>query len=179
MKNLLIGLSAFGLAFAGCDKKSTPTVGPEPTMREKADQALRTAADNTKEAAQKVGEKTKEVAADVRDAFNRKRTEWRLNDSDIKTELEKTGRVVRKKAAVAGQRIGEAYDVARITTTIKGKLVADPELSAWNINVDTDKNGVVTLTGNVKSLDAVARALWLALDTEGVNEVVALLRVEP
>lgn len=179
MNKFLIGLAVLSLTLAGCDKKKTPTVGPEPTLGEKTDRALQTAADTTKETAHQVGEKTKEVAGDIKDAFERKRAEWKLSNSDIKSDLEKTGRVVRQKTAAAGQKIGETFDTARIVTVINGKFVADPQLSAWKIDVDADKGGVVTLTGTVKSYDAVARATVLALETEGVTRVDALLRVEP
>ena len=62
-------------------------------------------------------------------------------------------------------------------TVINGKLLATSDLSAFKINVDADK-GVVTLKGTVKSVDLIGRAIELALDTDGVTQVVSLLTVE-
>jgi osmotically-inducible protein OsmY len=91
--------------------------------------------------------------------------------------MQKGGRVVRDKTQSAGEKVGGAIDNARIVTVINGKFVADSDLSALKINVDAD-NGVVTLKGTVKSLDAVGKAMALALDTDGVHQVVSLLTVE-
>lgn len=63
-----------------------------------------------------------------------------------------------------------------ITTKIKTKLAADPELNPFNINVDC-KEGVVTLAGRVKSDHAKAEAEKLARGTEGVVRVENRLKV--
>ena len=90
-----------------------------------------------------------------------------LSPSDIKEELERTGKVVRKKAEGVGTVIADATADARITGTIKAKLVKNPNLSALRISVNTT-DGVVTLSGSVSSPDEISQALKLALDTEGV-----------
>lgn len=166
MKKLLLTLPLLALAFTGCEKKVTPTAA-EPTAADKAGAALRDAAD-----------KTKVAATDVKNAINDKLVDWKLTPSDIKADLQKGGRVVREKAATAGARTGQAFDNAKVVTVINGKLVADSQLSALKINVDAN-NGVVTLKGAVKSVDLIGRAMALALDTDGVTQVVSLLTVEP
>src|SRR5512134_1362861 len=65
---------------------------------------------------------------------------------------------------------------AGITGTVKAKLAADSRVSASEINVDT-ANGVVTLTGNVDSQEAKDRAVQLAKETSGVQNVQDMISV--
>ncbi len=99
--------------------------------------------------------------------------EWRLHPDEIKRDLEQKGEVVRAKTRQASEKIADA----RITAMVKAKYVLDRDLSALDISVDT-QDGNVTLTGQVASPDLVARATELALDTEGVRNVTARLRVK-
>lgn len=100
-----------------------------------------------------------------------------IDTDQIKEELARTSMVVREKAKQAGSAIADATANARTTGAIKAKLIAEPGLSAFNINVDTT-DGLVTLTGTVNSPDDVARAVRLALDTEGVYKVISTLQVK-
>jgi osmotically-inducible protein OsmY len=70
----------------------------------------------------------------------------------------------------AERSTGQVVDDALVTTTIKARFAADPQVSALAINVDTTK-GVVTLTGVVDSDAARQRAIQLAQETEGVQRV--------
>jgi hypothetical protein len=161
MKNIIIITSLLGLICAGCKKSDDST-----TMVQKTENAMSTAAD-----------KTKDAAVDTKNAISDKLTEWKLTPSDLKADMEKSGRIVRDKTEAAGSKMGGAVDNARIVTVINAKYVGDSDLSALKINVDAD-NGVVTLKGTVKSLDFVGKAIALALDTDGVHQVVSLLTVE-
>ena len=67
-------------------------------------------------------------------------------------------------------KAGQAVDDAAITASIKSKLIADNELKAIDINVDTSK-GVVTLTGAAPNAKAVERATTIARATDGVSDV--------
>ncbi len=67
-------------------------------------------------------------------------------------------------------KAGQAIDDAAITASIKSKLIADDELKAIDINVDTSK-GVVTLTGAAPNSKAIARATTIARATNGVSDV--------
>jgi hyperosmotically inducible periplasmic protein len=58
-----------------------------------------------------------------------------------------------------------------ITTAVKSKLAADDTVKAYRIDVDT-KDRVVTLSGNVDTPAAKARAVELARGTDGVRDVV-------
>jgi hyperosmotically inducible protein len=63
-----------------------------------------------------------------------------------------------------------------ITTEVKAKLIADPVVSAAEIQVETHE-GVVTLKGNIDSKEAKQHALDLARSTRGVRKVKDLIEV--
>ena len=83
-----------------------------------------------------------------------------------------------EKAKSAGQSIAGAAANARTTTTIKAKFVTEPGLPSFSINVDTT-DGLVTLSGKVESHEQVARAVKLALETDGVHKVISTLQIVP
>ena len=58
-----------------------------------------------------------------------------------------------------------------ITAKIKTKLAAEHITSVGRIKVDTDKDGVVWLSGTARTSEAVERAAAIARDTEGVRAV--------
>jgi osmotically-inducible protein OsmY len=110
------------------------------------------------------------VAGSIKDKLHE------ITVDEIKEEMARSSTVVREKARAAGQSIAGAAANARITAAIKTKLVAEPGLSAFAINVDTT-DGLVTLSGKIESHDQIARAVKLALDTDGVHKVVSTLQV--
>lgn len=112
------------------------------------------------------------VKASVQEKISEIRTE------DIKRELERGGLIVREKATKVGAAISDATANARTTAVIKGKLLKEPGLSSLSINVDTT-DGLVTLSGTVPSHEEVAKAVRLAMETEGVTKVVSTLQVKP
>lgn len=63
-----------------------------------------------------------------------------------------------------------------ITAVVKGKLAADNDVKAYQIDVDTN-NKVVTLSGTVDTATAKARAVEIARGTDGVANVVDNLTV--
>jgi osmotically-inducible protein OsmY len=101
-----------------------------------------------------------------------------ISPEDIKDELARTGQVVRRAATDAGHAIADATADARTTTAIKAKLVASRDLSALNISVNTTA-GVVTLSGAVASHEDISKAILLAMETDGVREVISTLQVKP
>lgn len=66
--------------------------------------------------------------------------------------------------------VGQAVDDATITAAVKSKLVADTVVGGLKIDVDT-KDGVVTLTGPVKSQNEKDTAVRIARETSGVRDV--------
>jgi hyperosmotically inducible protein len=64
-----------------------------------------------------------------------------------------------------------------ITTAIKTKLAAEHLTSLGRIHVDTDRNGVVWLTGSARSQEAADKAVSIARDTEHVRAVHSDLKI--
>lgn len=58
-----------------------------------------------------------------------------------------------------------------ITTKIKAKLAADHPGSMKNIQVDTDKDGVVWMTGTANNQEEINQAVTTARKTKGVKSV--------
>ena len=65
-----------------------------------------------------------------------------------------------------------------ITTKIKTKLAAEHLGSAKHIKVDTDKNGIVWLSGTANNQAEVDKAVEIARNTEGVKSVKSDLKVQ-
>jgi len=76
-----------------------------------------------------------------------------------------------------GQKTGAYVDDAWITTKVKSEMVADKEVKAHKIEVDT-KNGVVTLTGTVESWQEANKATDIARGVKGVTAVENDIRVQ-
>jgi hypothetical protein len=123
-------------------------------------------------------QKVENAAKTTRDAAQDKLRALHLSPEDIKDELARTGRVVRREASEAGHALADATADARITGAIKTKLLASRDLSALNISVNTTA-GVVTLSGFVSSTEHISKAILLAMETDGVREVVSTLQVKP
>ena len=83
-----------------------------------------------------------------------------------------------ERAAVASARAGEAVRDASVTTKITAKMALDDLVKARTIDVTTD-GSTVTLSGRVHSNNERDRAVRLARETEGVEQVVDRLRIEP
>ena len=79
-------------------------------------------------------------------------------------------------AACGAQTIGGAIDDATITARVKTALLNDPQVGATKINIDTS-NGVVTMSGVVKSKAEETRAIELARQVNGVRDVKSALQV--
>lgn len=116
-------------------------------------------------------------ARDAIEAYiDRKLREWRLDPEELKQELERGGQIVREKSAGIGSTLpGDLSDVT-IIAKIKAKYTLDRELSGWNIIVGCE-NGHVTLSGKVDSPEHIGRAVVIALDADGVIDVVSTLTV--
>ncbi len=65
-----------------------------------------------------------------------------------------------------------------ITMKVKTKLAAEHLTSLGNIHVDTDKNGVVVLSGSARTQEAVNKAMAIARETEGVVSVTSTVVVK-
>jgi hyperosmotically inducible protein len=74
-------------------------------------------------------------------------------------------------ACSSTQTASTQVDDATITASVKSKLVADPAINPFNIDVDTNE-GTVRLSGTVEKAEARAEAVRLARNTAGVVRVI-------
>ena len=100
-----------------------------------------------------------------------------LRGEDIRQELVRTGKVVRRQAREFGTTMADATADARVTAGVKARLTMDPDLSAIAVSVNTT-GGHVTLSGTVASHDQIGKAILLALETDGAREVTSTLQVK-
>lgn len=102
-------------------------------------------------------------------------------DADAKTDAaqrkadDKTDAAQRKAGETADSAGNVASDAA-LTTKVKTKFLADDQVAGLKIDVDS-KNGVVTLTGTVRTAAEKNAAVALAKNTDGVKSVVDRLKV--
>jgi osmotically-inducible protein OsmY len=111
------------------------------------------------------------------DAFSAKLDTLDLRSEQVKDELARTGRIVRRKAHDIGEEVADAAADARTMAAIKTSYAMDPNLSVWKISVSCTQ-GHVTLSGTVSAPDDVGRAVALALDARGVRDVISTIQVK-
>ncbi|HET7218693.1 MAG TPA: BON domain-containing protein [Vicinamibacterales bacterium] len=87
------------------------------------------------------------------------------------------GQEISQKTAEAAKTAQEALSDGALTAKIKAKMALDDSVKALDLNVDTVE-GVVTVTGKVRSRAERDRALALARETVGVRQVVDRLTME-
>lgn len=80
--------------------------------------------------------------------------------------------------ASAMDKAGDAVGDAALTGKVKSALIADPDVKALKIDVDT-KDGVVTLNGDADKSSSAERAVTVARGVEGVKSVENRLVVKP
>ena len=73
---------------------------------------------------------------------------------------------------------GEYIDDAAITAKVKAALVADKEVSAMSVNVETFR-AVVQLSGFADSQKEISRAVSVTRGVKGVKSVKNDLRIKP
>jgi len=124
-----------------------------------------------------IKEDLRNAAAHTAQAVEEKLGASNLTTAEIKDELARTGKIVRSKAEDAGAAIADAAKDARVTTTIKARLLKDGDLSTLKISVSTT-DGLVTLSGTASSPENIRKAIQLALETDGVHKVVSTIQVK-
>jgi hyperosmotically inducible protein len=86
------------------------------------------------------------------------------------TRAREAGAQIGEKVAVGASAAQRAVENAALTAKIKSKMALDDTIKASDINVDT-ADGVVTLSGTVRSEAERTRALQLARETAGITKV--------
>jgi osmotically-inducible protein OsmY len=117
------------------------------------------------------------TAQSARDTLEEKLRSLHLGTNDIRDELARTGRIVREKARAAGQAIVDATADARITAAVKARLLASRDVSSLSISVSTS-NGIVTVSGTVPKAEDIGKVMVIALETEGVRQVISTIQVQ-
>jgi hyperosmotically inducible protein len=74
--------------------------------------------------------------------------------------------------------VSASNDDATITARVRTTLLNDTQVAATRIDVTT-ANGVVTISGNVRSAADEARAIQLTRQTAGVKDVKSALQISP
>jgi hyperosmotically inducible periplasmic protein len=80
--------------------------------------------------------------------------------------------VVERPNQAKNDSAGDEVTDSWITTKVKAQFIGVDALKGSDISVDTNQNGVVTLTGTVPSERARAKAIDLVRNTKGVRRVV-------
>ena len=78
----------------------------------------------------------------------------------------------------ATDKVKENVGDAMITAKIKTEFAKDKQVSALNINIDTDNKGVVTLKGKAKSKEEAEKAVSIARNIQGVTSVKNEIQVQ-
>ncbi|HEX2641749.1 MAG TPA: BON domain-containing protein [Thermoanaerobaculia bacterium] len=132
---------------------------------------------NVEQGAEEAGAKIGAAAEQAGDALQRGADQVQR---EVGPMAEQAGEAIQRGADKVEREVGpvarEVLSDASITTRVKAKLLADPEVAALHIDVDTI-DGRVTLNGKVASADQRQEAEKLASRTQGVKSVVNLIQV--
>jgi len=79
--------------------------------------------------------------------------------------------------SACGATTSSTHDDASISTRVKIVLLNDPQVAQYRIDARTFQ-GVVTLTGTVKTQDEVDRAIATARKTRGVKDVKSEIKID-
>ncbi|PSJ16136.1 BON domain-containing protein [Nitrosomonas supralitoralis] len=75
--------------------------------------------------------------------------------------------------------VGEFVKDSAITTQIKAKILTSKDIDSLHIKVDTDNDGIVVLTGAVKSTAEKDKVHNIAHSVDGVRKVLNRLIIDP
>jgi len=140
---------------------------------DKAKARIEERADAKKESIEKAAEAKKEAVeqnAEARKEAVERRSEAAKEHVDMHGTL--------PPAPTAERKTNDRIDPL-VTAKVKVKFAADDLVKAHQINVDSERDGVVTLRGTVQSEAAHRRAVEIAKATEGVRQVNDLIKVGP
>jgi hyperosmotically inducible protein len=112
----------------------------------------------------------------VEDAARNAKVKTEDAAQDTKAKTEEYGHDAKVKTEKAADKTAEVLTDSAITIDLKMKYLAEPGVPGVDIHVETN-NGVVTLTGNVKTKAEMTKAMSIARGTHGVKRVVNHLKV--
>jgi hypothetical protein len=130
------------------------------------------------DSANKAGVAATEAAHHLSDALKAKFETLDLRADQVKQEMADKGKIVRRKAEAVGDAVRDEASDARVVTEIKAKYAADSDLSVWSISVSCHE-GHVALSGTVPNAEGISKAVTLALEPKGVEDVTSTLEIKP
>ncbi len=132
------------------------------------------------EAGQDLQQAGRDLEANTRGARQELKEGAQQAGAAVREGLQEAGQAIEEGARQVEREVGpvarEVLSDVAVTSRIKAKLAADPEVAALHIDVDT-VDGQVTLNGKVASAAQKAEAEKLARNTEGVSRVNNLIQV--
>ena len=156
-----VWLALSGLIAVGCQQNQEPDA-VEVSRDAEGDPQIHVDGDQVDKNLEQAGDELKAGAREVQEAVNEAGEALERGADRIEAEV--------------GPVVQDVLDDAAITTRVKARLVADPDVNAFHIDVDT-VDGRVTLNGKVATEHQKQEASELADRTEGVREVVNLIQV--
>lgn len=164
-----VGLSAAVMMWTGCARE-----GEEPVIEAERNEAEGTTqihvdGDEVDKRVERVEENLEAAGEQVAEGAEQ-----------VGEAAQQAGEAIEQGARQIEREVGpvarEVLSDASITTKVKAKLIADPEINPFHIDVDT-VDGRVTLNGKVAREDQRQEAEKLASRTDGVKSVVNLIQV--
>lgn len=125
--------------------------------------------DQAGEKLEQAGDKLGEVGEQVGEQLDR-------GAEEVQEGAEQVGAAIGREAERLEDQVGPILDDTAITARVKAKLIADPEINSFHIDVDT-VDGRVALNGKVSRREQREEAEDLARGTDGVRAVVNLIQV--
>jgi len=162
-------------ALAGCDRNASG----DRTVGQKLDRAVEKTQQTLAEAGEKTKETIRENAPKVEAKLNAAGDSIAAAADKVADKTREVARGAKDSTLVATEEVrsdvksadaGRAMSDTAITASIKTDFIKDPDLSVLKIDVDT-RNGVVTLNGLADNEGAKQRAEKMASAVKGVKEV--------
>lgn len=155
-------------------------IEPESQAEQDLEQAGQDLQNAGREAGRELSEAGRQLEQDTRGARQELKEGARQAGEAVSEGLQEAGQAIGEGARQVEREVGpvarEVLSDTAVTSKIKAKLLADPEVAALHIDVDT-VDGQVTLNGKVANAAQKAEAEKLARATEGVKSVTNLIQV--
>lgn len=177
----MIGLCTAGVAFADNDveRAGARTGAAVDRTGARMEAGAERAGQKTSNAANRAGDRLGDAADRTGDKADRAGDKMEGSAKRAGNKMEGTAARADVDADEAGDKTGVAAEVSDtwITTKVKSSFIGEESLDGADISVDTEQEGVVTLTGTVRNKSAKKHAERLAKNVEGVRKVNNELKV--
>ena len=164
---LMAALCLALLPLAGCQPDGREAVETERDAEGKT--SIHIDGDEIEREVNQAGQKLEQVGERVGEQLGR-------GAEQVQEGAEQVGAAIGREAERLEAEVGPILDDTAITARVKARLIADPEINPFHIDVDT-VDGRVALNGKVSRREQREEAEDLARGTEGVRAVVNLIQV--